>query len=90
MSRRFLQGFEVRATGLIILKVVDLATNLVKGAEVIIDAAQMPFAPDGPSGVAVAAISELHYLASIQIEAVELNPAGALTVKHEVFVVAGD
>src|SRR6185295_746057 len=78
---------DVRATNLIILKIINLAARDVERAEMIEDAPQMMLTPQRPAAVACSAIGELHDLAALQIQPVKLHRAATLGMKNEIAIV---
>ena len=85
-----LNGLEVGGANLVVLEVIDFARRVVNRAEVIVDASQMPFAPDHPTRIPGAAVGELPDAAIGEVHAIEFDPAAPLAVEHEVAIVRGD
>ena len=88
-----LERQQVRRPDFLVLEIKDVVGDDIEGAEVIVDAAQMRFTPDPPSGFACPAIGELDYFAGACVQAIELDESGSLAVedkKAPVLCVAGD
>ena len=67
---------------MVVLEVVDLAGGWMNCREVVVNAVEMPLAPDRPARVQGVPVGELADLAGLEVKAMELNFAAALAAER--------
>src|SRR3569623_210839 len=81
---------DIGAADLMVLEVVNFAREGMDCRQVIVDAVEVPLAPDGPASVVRVTIGQLTDLARCEVQAIELHLAAALAVKDEVATIRRD